>query len=228
MAQDSSTRPKLIIDCDPGVDDCLAILLALSSASPYDILAYHPQFGNCELDSAYNNILKIHGVLDELAKASPEEAKRFPSFVAKESAYKPTLVRGAKGPVNGKGHLATYFHGKDGLGGISETHPDIATPEPASISHRLSVPSSSKSSASQDILALLSAQPDSSVTYVALGPLTNLSLILQEDEALFKAKVDKIVVMGGALDVPGNTSPVAEFNFYAVSTRPALIFDRNL
>ena len=48
---------------------------------------------------------------------------------------------------------------------------------------------------------------------VALGPLTNLAVLLRERPiALEQAK--QIVVMGGAVNTPGNVTPEAEFNFY--------------
>jgi inosine-uridine nucleoside N-ribohydrolase len=51
------------------------------------------------------------------------------------------------------------------------------------------------------------------VTLVATGPLTNVAQALRADPAAV-ALYGRIVVMGGAFLVPGNTGPVAEFNFY--------------
>ena len=59
-------------------------------------------------------------------------------------------------------------------------------------------------------LDLVSAHPASAITYVALGPLTNLAQIVKKGGATFTDRIGKIVAMGGNLDVPGNTSPVAE------------------
>lgn len=47
-----------------------------------------------------------------------------------------------------------------------------------------------------------------------IHPVTNISRTWKKNpEALQRAR--RIVVMGGALDVPGNTSATAEFNFFA-------------
>jgi hypothetical protein len=56
---------------------------------------------------------------------------------------------------------------------------------------------------------LLAAQPDHSVTIVAIGALTNLSQLLRTDRALVARKVARTVVMGG--EYPRATEP--EWNF---------------
>src|SRR6266699_3472646 len=48
---------------------------------------------------------------------------------------------------------------------------------------------------------------------VALGPLTNLALTLKSDAGAVSL-IGRIVAMGGAVDVPGNITPTAEFNMY--------------
>lgn len=45
-------------------------------------------------------------------------------------------------------------------------------------------------------------------------PVSNLALALRQDSKAF-ARVGEVVWMGGALDVPGNTTPSAEFNSFA-------------
>jgi inosine-uridine nucleoside N-ribohydrolase len=57
------------------------------------------------------------------------------------------------------------------------------------------------------------------VTLLALGPLTNVAEAFRADDAL-AGRVESIVLMGGAVDVPGNVfaegvdEPVAEWNMY--------------
>ena len=53
------------------------------------------------------------------------------------------------------------------------------------------------------------------ITLVAVGPLTNLGVVLAAEPALAE-KVERIVIMGGAVTVPGNVeaSPAAEWNIY--------------
>ncbi len=51
------------------------------------------------------------------------------------------------------------------------------------------------------------------VTLVAVAPLTNVALALRKDPRIAGA-VREVIVMGGALRADGNTTTLAEFNFY--------------
>ncbi len=64
----------------------------------------------------------------------------------------------------------------------------------------------------QFIIDTVKANPGE-VTIVAIGPLTNIALAIRlEPEIVSLAK--RIVYMGGAIDVPGNMTPAAEFNWW--------------
>ncbi|THG94757.1 hypothetical protein EW145_g8080, partial [Phellinidium pouzarii] len=199
----------VIIDTDPGVDDIVALLYALASPE-IEILAIIISFGEeyrCRcfiLIGQSNNVLKLFNALARHFEDFPEDRKRFPNFDSK-----PLLARGAPGPLEGALHSAQYFHGRDGLGDISNRHPDIGTGSGSDylrISDRLGY---------ELALELIRAHPPRTITYVALGPLTNLALMARQDPVACRSRLGRVVAMGGALDVPGNTSPVAEFNFFA-------------
>jgi inosine-uridine nucleoside N-ribohydrolase len=51
------------------------------------------------------------------------------------------------------------------------------------------------------------------VTILALGPMTNISMLLRLHPDL-ETKIQRIVFMGGNVHVPGNASAAAEFNFW--------------
>lgn len=59
-------------------------------------------------------------------------------------------------------------------------------------------------------LDLIKSEPERTVSYIALGPLTNLAKMLLLDKEAVRDRIGRVICMGGALDVPGNTSPVAE------------------
>lgn len=62
---------------------------------------------------------------------------------------------------------------------------------------------------------------------VAVGPLTNLAALLDENPAAL-SRVARIVVMGGAVFRPGNVTPHAEFNIYRDPDAAARVFAAGL
>ncbi len=51
------------------------------------------------------------------------------------------------------------------------------------------------------------------VTILALGPLSNLAIALQQQPDL-ASQIGHLIIMGGTLAGPGNVTPLAEFNIY--------------
>ncbi|KAF8813675.1 nucleoside hydrolase [Phlegmacium glaucopus] len=196
----------IIVDTDPGVDDTLAILLAITS-NEVEILSYIVSYGNTDIDASYLNILKAYQAIESHLRQFPSESHRFPNFDPKR---KPILARGSAGPLEGELHRAEYFHGQDGLGDITDRHPEISLEAQPDIHPYLDVTSRSGVDVALDILQ---SRPPRSVTYIALGPLTNLALMMRKDSKLVTERIGRIVCMGGALDVPGNTTPTAEYPY---------------
>lgn len=61
------------------------------------------------------------------------------------------------------------------------------------------------------------------VTILALGPLTNIAQALLR-EPLVVEDIAEIVMMGGAIDVPGNKNRVAEFNMFVDPEAADIVF----
>jgi len=111
---------------------------------------------------------------------------------------RPVVAAGAAGPLARALTTATRYHGEDGLGDL----PDW--------------PAVERLPRSPDAVAVIleaARRHERDLTIVALGPLTNLALALKEDAAAV-GRVGRIVAMGGAVDVPGNVTPTAEFNMF--------------
>ncbi|RMF87840.1 MAG: nucleoside hydrolase, partial [Nitrospinota bacterium] len=84
----------------------------------------------------------------------------------------------------------------------------------------------SQRAAEEEILFHLSTSPDP-LTLIALGPLTNIAAAIEKDREQM-ARVKRIVVMGGAFGVPGNITPVAEFNIYVDPHAAQIVFAAGL
>ena len=164
----------VILDVDPGVDDALAMLLALRSVE-LEVRAITVVNGNVPLSTGIENALKVL----ELAGR--------PDIPVYEGADRPLR----RGPIHAKA-----FHGDSGLG-------EAQLPAPYASAHRGAV---------EFLSEALKANPGT-ITVIALGPLTNLALAEQRDPGILRSAND-IVVMGGALQSPGNVAPHSEFNFY--------------
>ncbi|THH15642.1 hypothetical protein EW146_g4868 [Bondarzewia mesenterica] len=191
------------LDTDPGVDDTIAILLALASPE-IEIVGYVVSFGNTDLPAAYANIFKMYQAVSRHKKRHPES---FPNF---DQARKPFLAKGALGPLSGELHSA-----HDGLGDLTQKHPDLNVPR--SVLESPSHPQLQLTDRPGHEVALEALQKydPREITYVILGPMTNLAQMVRADVHCVRERIGRVVIMGGALDVPGNTSPSAEFNFFA-------------
>lgn len=101
----------------------------------------------------------------------------------------------------------TYDFNRDGLGGITQRHPDLNLKEFTRDHPQLVLTDKSGVDIALD---LIRTSPPRTITYIALGPLTNLAHMIRQNGRLVRERIGRIICMGGALDVPGNISPVAE------------------
>src|SRR3954447_23886541 len=179
-------RTPLVIDTDPGIDDALAILLALASPE-VELRLVTTVHGNVDLAQTTDNALRVL----HLAGRSDVPV----AVGARTSLVVPQLER------------AGHVHGAAGLGGV------VLPPSPAPVDPRPAVV------ALADLL-LASEEP---VTVAAIGPLTNIALLLAvyPDAA---ARIGRLVVMGGSASRGGNVTAAAEFNVWADPEAAAVVF----
>ncbi len=179
-------RP-VVIDTDVGIDDTLAIVLALRSRE-LRVELVTTVAGNAGLRAATDNARRVLALLDP--------------------AEPPRLVAGAARPLRGRSPTAARVHGDDGLAGLSRVRDSRG---------RLLFPASrgplpAREGAASAIVAK-AREHGGALTVVALGPLTNLARALDTDSSAMRA-VGRLIVMGGAVEAPGNMTAAAEFNFH--------------
>jgi len=167
-------RSPVIIDCDPGHDDAVALLLAFASPE-LDVLGVTVTHGNVAHEHTLRNALTVR----EIAGVTVP------------------VYAGATRPLVREPVYAAHVHGESGLGDVHVPSP-TCTPEACR--------------AAEFIIDTVLARPNE-VTLVPTGPLTNIALALRLEPRVAEC-VKEIVLMGGSAD-HGNTTPAAEFNFYA-------------
>ncbi|KAF2691157.1 nucleoside hydrolase [Lentithecium fluviatile CBS 122367] len=222
---------RIIIDTDPGVDDVLAMLLAFSAKpEELEVLMLSLTFGNVEVQNCLRNVITLFQQIEK-ERAWRKENGRDQGFKAL-MACKPLVAVGAEEPLNEQMMVADFFHGVDGLGGIHHSHPHLSPtdtwkslfkPTPENLdpeeaaelqavkdTHSLFVPSLKP--AHEEMLRILKENEPDTITIVAIGPLTNLAIAAAMDTETF-LRVKEVVVMGGAVDAPGNPP-----NLHAISS----------
>ena len=164
-----------VLDVDTGLDDALALLLALRSPE-LDVVGVTTVAGNVALPDVLRN---TRYVLDTAGAASVP------------------VAAGAAAPLVRPLTTATFFHGPHGLGDI-----DVAEPTRAPVEEPAA-----------QLLCRLAAEYRGQLTVIATGPWTNIALASRLDPE-FAGNLRQLVLMGGAVTVPGNVTPVAEANVY--------------
>ena len=174
----------VLIDTDPGIDDALALILALRSPE-LGVRAITVVNGNVPVDQGTANALKV---LD---------------LVERDDV---PVAAGAAAPLLRPPRDARVVHGEDGLAGALPDPPRLAAVEgygPAFI------------------VRTLEAAPRP-MTVITLGPLTNLAVALLAAPHV-KERIERLVIMGGAVRSEGNTVPGAEYNVHCDPEAAAIV-----
>lgn len=114
------------------------------------------------------------------------------------------IYSGAKKPLK-RSLIQAVVHGESGLDGIDPTNEALLN-----------------GNAVENMLSIIESNPKK-VTIVALGPLTNIALAIQKAPKAMQ-KVEEIIMMGGAVKVPGNKNRVAEFNIFVDPEAADIVF----
>ena len=164
----------LILDCDPGHDDALAIIVGLARPE-LELLAVTTVAGNAGLEATTRNALRV------LTLAGRTDIP---------------VAAGAAGPLLRSLHVAANVHGVSGLAGAD-------LPEPAF---------KPRPEGAIELIRSILVASKAPVAIAAVGPLTNIALLLRTHPELME-RISSIRIMGGAI-TEGNTTASAEFNIW--------------
>ena len=176
-------RTRVLIDTDPGVDDAVAILLALASPE-IEVVAVTAVAGNVALEKTALNARRI---------------------VALAHRGDVPVAAGCAEPLSDPVVEDSVVHGHDGLGDLEWDEPAVALDPRDGV---------------ELIAEMIRRGP---LTIVAIGPLTNLAVLLQRHPGIDR-EVEHLVIMGGA-SFQGNVTPAAEFNIWADPEAARIVFE---
>ncbi|QQY80802.1 ribonucleoside hydrolase RihC [Keratinibaculum paraultunense] len=180
-------KRKLIIDTDPGIDDVVAIAIALFDET-LDVELITTVAGNVDVERTTNNALKL---VEFLGRDVP-------------------VAKGARKPLMVDLENASEIHGKSGLDGYEFKEPSRKPLEDKAIV------------AMKNVIM----ESDSAITLMAIGPLTNIALLLSVYPEV-KKNIQEIVFMGGST-TRGNKTPMGEFNMVTDPEAADIVFKSGL
>ncbi|MGB8813925.1 MAG: nucleoside hydrolase [Paracoccaceae bacterium] len=127
-----------------------------------------------------------------------------------ELAGKPhaKVYAGCDAPLKRKLVTAEHVHGKTGLDGPQLADPTMALQPEHAVDF---------------IIDTLRREPAHTITLCPLGPLTNIATAFLRAPDII-ARVQQIVLMGGAYFEVGNITPAAEFNIYVDPEAAEIVF----
>lgn len=189
-------RRKLVLDLDTGIDDALALVFALG-CDDAELAGVMGSFGNVGVETGVRNTL---AVLDLFGRPDVPVYPGADRALAADAPYEPTPS-------------SALIHGTNGLGGAM---PPPSPREPAGMPGNVPAPPApargpAPTNPAVEFLLEMSRTHGEDLVYVPTGPLTNLALALRRDPGLARRSL-RVAFMGGALTVPGNTTPWAEAN----------------
>ena len=121
------------------------------------------------------------------------------------------VYKGSSGPIKRKLETSKFFHGKDGLGDTGPYIPKLKE---------------QKENAINKIASLINSNPNE-IEIIAIGPLTNIAKVFDEDPSTIN-KLKSLYIMGGIGEGKGNITHHAEFNFWVDPDAADLVLNSNI
>ena len=187
---------KIILDIDSVGDDILAVFFA----------ALHPDF----------DLLGINAVSG--ASGSIDQATKVALHTVEVTGRKIPVYRGAEGPLvkeqkNLLGDPVNFFASLEDKYG--DRLQEMNKAEETSLFE--------EKEAAWDFIIRMAHQYGEKLSIVCTGPITNLAVAIQKDPSI-ATMIGEVFVLGGAFHIPGNITPVSEYNIFADPESAQLVF----
>ncbi|MCL6457428.1 MAG: nucleoside hydrolase [Gorillibacterium sp.] len=162
------------------------------------------------LYAIYCPIIQLEGIMVGFGNTSMEQAADNTLrllALAKPKQEIPVILGATKPLVRPRGEYTVHVHGENGIGNIE-------------------LPTTSQqptTEAAAEFIVRMANENPGELTVVTMGRLTNMAHALELDPNL-TTKLKRVVVMGGAVHVPGNVTPVAEANLWGDPEAADLVF----
>ena len=155
-----------------------------------DAMAIHQAFADSRLE--------VVGLTTIFGNVYVEQATRNALWLAEQAAYECSVAGGALTPlVQAMNTPAFFVHGEEGFGSLTDIQPSQKPdPRPEHI-----------------YLSETIREHSGEIILCPVGPLTNIAKLVDYDPEIVN-HVKKLVIMGGAVHVPGNVTSFAEANFW--------------
>ncbi len=176
---------RIIVDCDPGIDDALALMYILKNPR-FEVEAIVTVCGNIDAHKSATNANLIGTLMT---------GRELPIYV------------GSTVPLEKPFEDAEETHGKDGLGDSGFDMPERVFEE------------NGVEKMAEILLAAI--EP---MDIFALGPLTNIAKLLTKYPEVV-SNIGTIYSMGGNYRTHGNTTSMAEFNYWCDPDAAAIVFE---
>ncbi|MCI2415398.1 MAG: nucleoside hydrolase [Candidatus Aramenus sp.] len=142
-----------------------------------------------------SRLFNLVGITIVAGNVSYEQEVKNALFTVEYFNIKSPVFLGSSRPIMGKWRTVEEVHGKNGMGDWDYGEPSVKPEREHAV----------------DAIIRLSKEYDN-LEILAVSPLTNLALAYLKDPSIAK-RIKKVWIMGGTFS-RGNTTPIAEFNFW--------------
>lgn len=156
-----------------------------------------------------SNLFEVVAITTVAGNATIEKVTRNAQAIVDLTGQKIPIFSGLKNPLK-RQLITAVVHGESGLAGFDTSQTNFKLTK----------------NAPEKIIELVEKNPGE-ITILALGPLSNIARAIIKKPTI-ASKIKQLIMMGGAIEVPGNKNRVAEFNFFVDPEAANVVFKTDI